>query len=644
MSISPGKQPLILRLGSALGGIILLTFISMISSIFITESLSGMGSAINQAGSLRMQSYQIAADIIYQTHYDKPATEPPLLTRYVDSFDDRLNNQKIIQAIPKLADDPIHQAYQEVRRSWQYQIKPLLHVYEQINNPDVYLAKQKDPHWVDLTNDSRDAIQKRYLSLVHQFVDRIDQMVKAMETAMEQQIKLLHLIESVSLFVTIGIVLVTILFIHSSILTPLQSLMNATQKIRQGDFTFKALVQGDNELSQLANTFNAMTSELSETYIRQEKEIHHKTKDLKQRNSAMELLYNTSTILSRAPTSSESYTLILNKVEQFLNINSGLICLSDQKSNRGHVLASTFPDKHCNNSCAGCYSTHTTDQKGSHLTSFPVRDRNRTFGLLILETGKKELEQWQQSTLQMISEQVGAAINIARSAIKEREHILNHERSSIARELHDSLAQSLTYLKFEVSRTQKAMQAHHVNEEIQDIVEEIRSELGNTYRQLRELLTTFRLSIETDELSETIKQAVEDFRQREQIKIFLDIRLDDCNLSPHEAIHLVYILREALNNIHKHAHASKVWIKLRGSPSQIISLTIQDDGIGIDSARHSGGHFGLAIMEERTAALRGQHQIRERPGGGTIIEVSFTPMEYESSTTEGDITSWINQT
>lgn len=219
----------------------------------------------------------------------------------------------------------------------------------------------------------------------------------------------------------------------------------------------------------------------------------------------------------------------------------------------------------------------------------------------------------------------------------------DHERSSIARELHDSLAQSLTYLKIEVSRTQQEMKKGGVNEKTQNIVNDIRLELNNAYRQLRELLTTFRLSVETDELSETIQLAVDDFRQRGLLDIRLDIRIDDYKLNPHEAIHLIYILREALNNVQKHANASHVWIELRSSPSRVISLTIQDDGVGIDRKKITDGHFGLNIMEERTKSLNGRYSITDRLGGGTVIEVVFTPVEYDNSITQGNITSWITQ-
>ena len=638
------RHSLVLRLGSTLGGIVLLSFTSMLSSIYITESISGMGGAINQSGSLRMQSYQIATDLVYRvTNKDDQSKEDPgfLFANYVQSFDSRLHHYKIRQAVPKDPDNNIHKAYQEVLRSWEYQIKPILYVYEKMGNPASYPSnRQESIEWQQLTEASRKNIRQRYMNLVSYFVAKIDHLVKELELEVDTQIRTLHIIESVSLFIISFIVLFSMIFVYTNILSPLQTLMTATETIRKGDLNFRAIVHGHNELSELANTFNAMTSELSRTYEDQENEIRRKTEDLKQKNSAMALLYSTSTILSINPTHTDSYEQILLNIKHFLNIDSGLICLSDSNADSGHILASTLQHRPCRTHCRECYSTES--ETGERAT-FSIRDHNQSFGLLILDTARESLEDWQLSTLRMISEQIGAAINIARNTIKEKENILNHERSSIARELHDSLAQSLSYLKIEVSRTQQEMQKDGVNQTTQEIVSGIRHELNNAYRQLRELLTTFRLSIETNELNDTFQSAVDDFRQRNSHEITLDIRLKGGRLNPHEAIHLIYILREALNNIQKHANASHVWIELRSSPSKLITLTIQDDGIGIDQNGQTAGHFGLAIMQERTTSLNGKFSIKERLGGGTIIEVTFTPVQHNNSSIQENITPWINQ-
>ncbi len=636
------KHSLILRFGLALGGIIFLAFVSMLSSIVITESITGMGTAINQSGSLRMQSFQIAADLVYRESKDPDNTQAHLYAGFVQEFEARLYHQKLKNIIPKDVDSPIQKSYQNVTETWEKSIKPVLYIYENIGNPEDILHQDYDKlYWQELTISTRMMIRQRYMDLVKDFVNKIDLFVKDLETEVEAKIKTLHLIESVSFFLAIAIVLVTMLFIHSRILSPLNMLMVATERIRSGDFSYKASVKGNNELSELAHTFNAMSEELSITYTEQEQEIREKTEALRQKKNAMELLYHTTETLSLAPTDSSSYKKILENIKQYMDIDSGLICLSNAEKGSGHVLASCFSDHACYVDCRKCH--HKKRKKKNELI-FPIQDNNKRYGLLILHTDEAQLKSWQTSTLKIISEQIGSALNIASSTIKEREHALTQERSHIARELHDSLAQSLSYLKIEISRIQALLNKKNSPELIQPIVTDVRYELNNAYRQLRELLTTFRLSIDTNELNQTINQAIEAFRQQQDVAIHTDIRLKDCEINPHEAIHLVYILKEALNNVYKHAKASQVWIELRSSYANQVVVKIQDDGIGFDPEQNKQGHHGLFIMAERGKALNGDYAIRARTGGGVSIKLRFTPKQYQkNSTNQGNISSWISQ-
>ncbi|MBT3347212.1 MAG: HAMP domain-containing protein [Thiotrichales bacterium] len=634
------KQSLILRFGFVFSGIILLTFISMLSSIIISESISGMGSAINQAGSLRMQSFQIATEIIYSS-IRKERTESSEQD-LIEKFDQRLHNPRLKLAIPNDPDSSIYKSYYEVERVWEYQMKPIIYVYQQTENID---NRQSE-----FAISSREAIQKRYIALVHHFVDKIDLMVTALELEIEHKVKLLNTIETIILFIALIIVITSTLFIYTSLLTPLHSLLTAIHKIREGDFSYKAIVNGENELSDLANTFNSMSSELADTYISQKSEISEKSTKLEQQRIAMELLYNTSDILSSAPTQTSSYQLIIDRIKKFLDITSGTICISSQSSNSsGYILATDYStntenNSKCRNICSDCHIA--PEIKGEKIT-IPINYNEKSYGLLLLESNpEKPPSKWQLSTLKIVAEQISTAFHISQGAIKEQESILNNERSSIARELHDSLAQSLTYLKIEASRLQSIINIDN-NPSAHTIVNDMREEISNAYRQLRELLTTFRLTIETDEFSSTVEQAIKDFQQRGVTKINSDIRISECHINPHEAVHLVYILRETLNNIFKHAQAENAWIELRCSPSKLITLSVQDDGVGIDDKLIAGKtkytSYGLTILKERVIALNGKYSIKPRIGGGTTFSLTFLPLDYNSNRAKGDISVWLNQ-
>ncbi len=612
----------------------------MLSSIFISESITGMGSAINHAGSLRMQSFRIATDLVYQLHDNRIDNEEGhRYANYVHDFDARIRNQKLKNVIPSNHDSAIYKRYVDVLDTWEYKIKPLLYVYEKMGNQQSIIDyKYDEKYWDTFTDTSRRLIRQRYMDLVEHFVNKIDRMVVELELETEKKIKLLNVIELISLFLAIIIVLITMIVLQSRIISPLQSLMMATEKIREGDFSYKAIVNGNNELSRLANTFNAMSTELSETYISQAEEISRKTNDLKQKKDEMELLYHTAEILSSSPANSKSYEKIITEIKQKFNIRSVIICLSKPDSAAGHLLSSSLENYECSSNCKKCHTN-----RGGHDLIFPIEDINRSYGLLIIERSQDDLDEWQTSTLKIISEQIASAINIVGNSIKDRDQALIRERSMIARDLHDSLAQSLSYLKIEVSRVQDHMNKNMDSTVITPIISDIRDEISNAYQQLRKLITTFRLTVDSTNLENTINNAIEDFKQLKDVDMTVDVRATGCEMNPSEAMHLIYILRESLNNIYKHANASHVWVELRCAPSHQITLTVQDNGDGLSSDAKKHGHHGLSIMQERASLINGTYGVSLRPGGGTSIEVSFTPVQHRNHSTNGNIESWISQ-
>ncbi|MBT3196566.1 MAG: HAMP domain-containing protein [Gammaproteobacteria bacterium] len=601
----------------------------MLSSIFISESISGMGSAINRAGALRMQSFQTSTNLFHRMSHPETDHSAP---HYLYDFESRLYDPLLSHAIPQNPDSPIYQNYQQVIDSWKEQIRPLLYLYEnQKVNPlqkESFLSTTGSPDHM------------HYLEAVHNFVAKIDQLVNALENKIEEQIQTLHLIGLTTLFIAITIVLLTLISLHFRVIAPLQTLAIATERIRQGDFSYRAIIDGNNELSALANTFNAMSIELSETYTNQEREIRDKTADLSQKKNAMELLYHTTRILSQSPTHTKSYDQILEKINQYLGIHSGLICLSSSANKSGHLLASTQYEESC---LSDCYHCHDPAQQNKHKITLTIQHRDAAYGLLIIDNREDRITEWQRSTLQIISEQIGLALYIASRLQKEREHDRLQERSSIARELHDSLAQSLSFLKIEVSRSQALLSTIENSQPVQSIIAEVRSELNNAYRQLRELITAFRLSNDPVSIEKSIEQTIESFKRRGEATLITDIRMEGCKITPYESIHLAQILGEALNNAFRHSQADHIWVEFRCTPTHRIILTIQDDGIGLDSMTEKEGHYGLSIMQERAQSINGEYEIKARLGGGTTIVINFIPEQYQNSPTDGNIQSWLNQ-
>jgi two-component system nitrate/nitrite sensor histidine kinase NarX len=207
------------------------------------------------------------------------------------------------------------------------------------------------------------------------------------------------------------------------------------------------------------------------------------------------------------------------------------------------------------------------------------------------------------------------------------------ERAAIARELHDSLAQSLSFMKIQLARLQSYQNSSNSEsrEQMKIIASELRHGLDNAYRELRELLATFRVQMDVRGLDFAIESAIEEFSQRSGLPISLDNRLAGAPLTVNEEFHVLHVVREALSNILHHARAQNVWITMAVRRNGAVTVTIDDDGIGYSPATEikEASHHGQTIMKERAFSLGGTIDIAARQSGGTRVKLTFTPKKLQ---------------
>ena len=257
--------------------------------------------------------------------------------------------------------------------------------------------------------------------------------------------------------------------------------------------------------------------------------------------------------------------------------------------------------------------------------SVPIKDRNRIFGVLVLEAEPGfRFKPWHIQLVRVVARQIAAAIGAVSVARESRRIALMEERAAIARELHDSIAQSLAFMKIQITRLQTLINLHHIPDDMNLVVNDLREGLNNGYRKLRELLTTFRVNVSAAGLSASLEEAIEEFRAHSGLSLTLDNRLRDCKLTANEEINILQIVREALSNVVRHAQASSAQVAL-AYDEHIVTVAIEDDGKGFDNTANPKFHHGASIMQERVSSLNGELRIDPRETGGTRIRFSFTP-------------------
>ncbi len=610
------QRSLLLRIGGAIAGIALLAVLGMSVSGLVAESTQGSGEAINRAGSLRMQSWSMASLYLAVPLPAQGLDGSARMAEAIRKFDATLNSDAIQGMLPRSGDLRLLETYQQTQWEWRQAIRPRFQAVADGGLPNL------DAH-------ARAAL----LDDMALFVEQINGLVKQMEDTTEAKIRVMRLVLSVALILTVLVVILTIHLIHFRFVKPLNRLLSLASSVGQGDLSVRTAFTGEDELGQLGRAFNLMAEDLSRMYQELEARVRQKTAELTRSNQSLELLYHSIARLHGAPPGKTVYLALLRDIEQVLDLGHGIICLGEHGGSGGQAIASTMQPGDANPCThAECVWCHGSDQTRlsiasdfhRHLT-LPLADVEKQYGVLILQIPEgRQLEAWQVQLLEALSRHIGVAIGAERRIEQNRRVGLLEERAVIARELHDSLAQSLAYMKIQVSRLQSLIKTPEKRPDAEQVLLELRVGMSSAYRQLRELLSTFRLKMDGQDLATALAQTVNEFAERGELEIEMTHQLEGCPLSPNEEIHVLHVVREALSNVINHAAARHAWVTLSCRPDGQVEVVIDDDGQGIVKSADVH-HYGMTIMEERARTLAGEVHYQARQGGGTRVVLVFRP-------------------
>jgi len=258
----------------------------------------------------------------------------------------------------------------------------------------------------------------------------------------------------------------------------------------------------------------------------------------------------------------------------------------------------------------------------------PLHYRENTVGLIRIKISEIPFNNTQdfEDLLITIGKHLSIAIEKSRADQESRRMIIMQERSLIANELHDSLAQTLASLRFQVRVLDETLQPMSEFQSIRGI-EQVENSLDEAYSDLRELIAHCRTPINKQGLIPAVEKLISRLRKESNMHVLLQKEWQYSDLPPNMEMHLFRIIQEAINNIRKHSEANNVRIMLRCDENGHHHILIENDGIGFEtpkSSDHPGKHLGLTIMQERVAHLSGELRIESEPDEGTRIELEFT--------------------
>ncbi len=237
---------------------------------------------------------------------------------------------------------------------------------------------------------------------------------------------------------------------------------------------------------------------------------------------------------------------------------------------------------------------------GGTTLKWRLTDSHTQYGILLatLPYGR-HLSHDQQQLVDTLVEQLTATLALDRHQERQQQLIVMEERATIARELHDSIAQSLSCMKMQVSCLQ--MQGDVLPESSRELLSQIRNELNCSGATAR-TVNHFPLTVDGTRATSGAGSKLPEFSARFGFTVKLDYQLPP--VPSHRAIHLLQIAVEALSNALKHSHADDVVVTVTQCGKQV-KLKVQDNGCGVPENAERSNHYGMIIMRDRAQSLRG---------------------------------------
>lgn len=543
--------------------ILLLSFVTTGFAIVTLASSLNDAEAVNVSGSMRMQSYRLSHDI---------QSDSPDYNTHIQTFENSLYSPSMTSLQHWTVPTDIQQDYSDIIVRWK-QLKVLL----------------------------QSGQRSEYLVLVAGFVGQIDGFVYKLQQFSESKLIKLAWVGGIGLSGILFASLFVIGYTRREVVGPLRNLVTASERVQNRSFDVELKVTGRNEMAILTRTFNDMASELGKLYRGLENAVNEKTHKLQHANQSLQVLYESSQQLTASRISQDNFQALLKSIVRIEGIEGAKLEI-DEEAGKGILLSEGFCEGNCQQNC--------------HQQTLILDDQQ--LGRLYWRAGSTSPD---QALIDSFVQMLARAIYFNRSQTQAEQLLLMEERATIARELHDSLAQSLSYLKIQVSILKRVIGKLEQNphkEKTSEIIQDIDSGLSGAYTQLRELLTTFRLTIKEGNFGRALLEMINELKEHTSAEIVLTNNLSSLDLDSHQQVHLMQLIREATINAIKHAEATNISISCNENDEEI-QVVVEDNGIGFDEHASELNHYGMSIMQERAARLNGELVVESSPNGGCKV-------------------------
>lgn len=450
--------------------------------------------------------------------------------------------------------------------------------------------------------------------------------------------------------------------LRKELISPLARLEASVSQVCAGEPGATLSLKHTGVLGSMVSDLDSLNEELSELYEDMDSRVSRHTTRLAQKTASLKILYDVAASVNQAQNLEELLLRFLRVLKEMVNgvaasirleqpdgslrvvgsigVNNEVLreremlplalCLCGKALSPGDVLCDN-PARHC----VGQLRRVMFGDEDIEMVTVPLDYHGEMLGLYQIYVHKPGISGREDilELLQTIGSHLGMAVAKQRSDYEARRLSIMEERTTLAHELHDSLAQTLASLRFQVRLLEDVLKQGGGSDAASKDAQRIRSGLDEAHTELRELLNSFRAPVDQRGLVSALEKLVERFGNETGIHVLFQNECREPDLSSAEEMQMLRVTQECLANIRKHAQAHTVRVMFSCRGVGTYSLLVEDDGVGFEDVSKQGQpgeHIGLSIMEERARRLGGNLRIESEVGEGTRVELSYRPQPERS--------------
>ncbi len=621
--MKPARWRLSTKLG-AIGSVLLLLALASIGlTLWVTWQLEGGAAAVNEAGRMRMQTWRLAQTLAS----DEPSRAADM-ARQFDASLALLHQGDPARPLFVPGDTNSRSAFAAVQTAWA----------------------DLRRNWLALPAPTPHAAARA----ADTFVDQIDRFVSAIEAQLALLTAALNVVQFLMLALALASAVTLLYSAYLFVFNPLARLQEGLARVAGGDLSARVVVGSADEFGALAQGFNHMAQRLQSLYQTLEARVQEKTQRLDVQHARLAALYDAAALAASAGTLPEMAQGFARQLRQVARADASAVRWCDEGNQRYLLLASDCLAQdvlqheqcldtgacQCGQAQAAAHTRvipisaepalggrpllgHCARSGYDSVLSVPLRLQERLLGevsLFYRHAVNPSAED--RALLEALASHLAGAIEAHKADALAREAAVAHERTLLARELHDSIAQGLAFMKIQVGLLRGALRQHDPAR-TQQALAELDTGVHDSLADVRELLMHFRTRTNHEGFEVALQTTLRKFEHQTGLATHLAVHGHGLPLAADVQVQVLHVVQEALSNVRKHARATAVWVALQQAPRWRVE--VRDDGAGFctGATPPDETHVGLRIMNERASAIGATVQVRSEAGAGTCVTLTL---------------------